>query len=85
MKYYLLSKALKLDRFFDSIEEIDVYIWAKTSARFFSTEFIKAHLEENSSYSYLYRGIDIVIYKNVKKDKVDTITVHSNLARKEAF
>ena len=81
MKYYLLSKALKLDRFFDSAEEVDSYIWAKTGTRFFNVDFLKAYLEENISYTYLFRGIDIAIYKNTISDNADTIVVKENRAQ----
>jgi len=63
MKYYLLSKALRLDRFFQSLEEIEDYIWAKTGIQFFSVDFVKEYLQGNVHYSYQYRGIDIAIFK----------------------
>ena len=81
MKYYLLSKALKLDRFFDSAEEVDSYIWAKTGIRFFSVDFLKAHLEENISYTYFFRGIDIAIYKNTLHTNTNATIVEANSAQ----
>jgi hypothetical protein len=84
MKYYLLSKALKFDRFFDSIEEVDAYIWAKTSARFFSMECIKEHLEKNTNYFFNDRGIDIAIYRNFVNNNAHTASIHAEPTQKDA-
>ncbi len=84
MKYYLLSKAQKFNRFFDSLKELDAYIQAKTGARFFGMDFLKAHLQENNYYSYLYCGIDIAIYKSSIRDKVNKTTVQSDTDPNEA-
>lgn len=76
--YYLLSKELHLERFFESVEEIDSYIWAKTGVKFFSVDFVKEHLHEHMHYSYQYRGIDISIFKRTLYGQTDASQQRKN-------
>ena len=70
---------MRFDRFFDSIEDVGEYIQAQTGAKYFSIDFIKEHLKQQSSYTYRIHGIDISVYKRrVTEENNTNIHRHSS-------